>query len=305
MSVSLFERAPIERYGEIKAAWEAEAAGLVATMLERWHLTPGEAFTGGEAAAVLAATTADGADVVLKVGFPHHEAVGEALALEAWSPALAPRVLRQDAWTWSLLLERVHPGIPLSRAGLPAREALEVVGDLLARLHAHPVPDGVPGIREVVDVWLEHAAQTPPPPDAPAGLDLAVRARLADAVELLDTDRGRALLHGDANPGNLLLGRAGSWLAIDPKPMSGDPEFDFGPAVEQIDDPWSHLDPLPVVESHLRALVGATGSSWDRALRWAAARSALDVVWAWQDGDLPSATAAARRLATWDRLSGL
>ncbi|MDO7881912.1 aminoglycoside phosphotransferase family protein [Salinibacterium soli] len=303
MPVSLFERAPIERYGEAKAAWEAEAAGLVATMLERWRLTPGAAFTGGEAGAVLAVTTADGRDAVLKVGFPHHEAVGEALALEAWSPGLAPRVLRQDAWTWSMLLERVHPGTPLSRAGLPAADAIAVAGGLLARLHTHSVPEGVPAIADVVGIWLDNAEPVVARTDAPADLVAAVRAALADAVELLHSDRASAFLHGDANPGNLLLSTRGVWQAIDPKPMVGDAEFDLAPAAEQIGDPWAHVDPAPVARHHLDSLVAATGSDRSRALRWAVVRSALDVVWAWGDGNATSATAAARRLMTWRELS--
>lgn len=287
-----------------RAAWDATAAALVATMLERWSLRAGEAFTGGEAGAALAVTQADGSPAVLKVGFPHHEAVAEALGLEAWAPEFAPRVLRQDAWTWSLLLERVHPGTPLSRADLPVAEALAVAGPLLARLHVVPAPAGVPSIREVVGVWLENARDLTGSQDAPSPVIASVRARLADAAELLRTDRGRALLHGDANPGNILLDENGTWRAIDPKPMTGDPEFDLAPTVEQIGDPWAHAVPEEALESGLRVLNEAVSGDWSRSLRWGAARAALDVVWAWEDGDAPSARAAIARLETWERLSG-
>ncbi len=65
---------------------------------------------------MLQVTTADGTSAVLKVGFPHFEGVWEAVGLERWGPDLAPEVLRQDPWTWSLLLEQLRPGTQLVNA---------------------------------------------------------------------------------------------------------------------------------------------------------------------------------------------
>src|SRR5688572_29034049 len=98
MDSAPFELSPIDAYAS-RQAWDATAAELVGTMLNRWHLTPQQAYTGGEAAAVLAVTTSDGTHAVLKVGYPHVESVWEAVGLESWGAPLAPRVLRQDAWT--------------------------------------------------------------------------------------------------------------------------------------------------------------------------------------------------------------
>ena len=125
-----FELSVTESFAS-KSAWDATTLELVATMLDRWHLTAGTAFEGGVAASVLAVTTADGTPAVLKVGYPHWEAAFEAVGLDAYGPALAPRVIRQDAWTWSLLIERVEPGIPLSRTAMAPDAALTAA----ARLH--------------------------------------------------------------------------------------------------------------------------------------------------------------------------
>lgn len=302
MRVHRFEPSVVARYPS-KAAWDAVAADSVAAMLDRWQLTAGEAFTGGEAAAALAVTRVDGAAAVLKVGFPHEEAVAEAIALDAWSPRFAPRVLRQDAWTWSLLLERVEPGIPLSRAAVTAAEALSITGELLRHLHAHAVPEGVPGIREIVGPWLAHARDSLDAVDARAELVADVRAQLNEADRLLDGDDGVALLHGDFNPGNILLGADGSWLAIDPKPMRGRPEFDLQPAVEQLGHPWDHADPSPVLEAQLRVLVDSIGADWATAVAWSRVRAALNLSWAWADRDGRAAAVAARALDAWSRVS--
>lgn len=302
MSAVLFDRAPLERYPTL-AAWHAEAPRLVAELLENWELTAGTAFTGGAVGAVLAVTTIEGDDAVLKAGFPHHEAVGEALGLEAWAPQLAPGILRQDAQRWALLLERVRPGTPLSRAALSADEAIAASGDLLRALHSNPAPAEVPRIRDVVGVWLGTARQTLGRVRVdPAEID-AVRRGLSDATALLDSDSGGALLHGDANPGNILLAAGGRWVAIDPKPMTGDAEFDLGPLASQLDDPWDHSDPVAVLEPRMRELVDRVGGDWYRAVRWAAARAALETTWAWADGAPAAAAAALQRLRTWQELS--
>lgn len=302
MGAHRFESSVIAHYPS-KAAWDAVAADTVATMLDRWQLTAGDAFTGGEAAAALAVTRADGTDAVLKVGFPHDEAVAEAIALDAWSPRFAPRVLQQDPWTWSLLLERVEPGIPLSRSAVAADEALAVTGGLLRRLHSHAVPHGVPGIREVVGPWVEHARETLSGPDADPHLKAAVRAQLDDAERLLAADDGDALLHGDANPGNILLGSNGDWLAIDPKPMRGRPEFDLQPAVEQLGTPRDQRESSSVLETQLRILVNAINGEMEIALRWARVRAGLNLAWAWADRDGRAASRAARALEAWSRVT--
>ena len=107
--------------------WAAAAQEIVATMVHRWDLTAGSAFGGGVTGVALSVTQADGSPAVLKVGFPHPEGKWEAVGLQSLA-ACSPAVLRQDPWTWSLLLERVRPGTPLQTAGLPAQEALEIGG---------------------------------------------------------------------------------------------------------------------------------------------------------------------------------
>ena len=283
-----FERSVTEAFAS-KAAWDATTLELVATMLDRWHLTAGAAFEGGVAASVIAVTTSDGTPAVLKVGYPHWEAIYEAVGLDAYGAELAPRVLRQDAWTWSLLIESVEPGIQLSKTTLAPDAALTAAARLHRRLAASPVPEGVPTLAEVVESYLRPARVLANDP---------LVSRALDELDRLSTDSAPTmLLHGDFNPGNILTSGAG-FRVIDPKPLVGDPAFDLWPLLEQVGVPS---------EASLALLARITGYPPDRIARWCFARAGLNVTWLLDDVDEPPnlalADAALERVRFWAGLS--
>jgi streptomycin 6-kinase len=309
MAAVPFEPTAIERWTTL-SAWRADAPGLVSSALERWHLQAGDAYLGGEAGAVLTVTTDEGRAAVLKVGFPHVEAVGEALALEAWGPELAPRVLRQDAWVWWLLLERVDPGTTLVQADLAPDDAVRIGARMLARLSSTEPPDGLPTVTEIVTDYLATAARGEAARSAFLGSSTdheLVQQGLAIAQELAAVDSGSRLVHGDLNPGNLLRAhdRATGWVAIDPKPMRGDPEFDLEPLVSQLGAPLEHAHPEAVLGHQLSAAADEAGLDVALAARWAVARAALDVSWQAADADRAASRTALTRLRAWAAVSAL
>ena len=306
MDAVAFESSSIERYRS-KDDWDATAAELVGTMLDRWHLTAGEPYVGGEAASVLRVTTAEGSPAVLKVGFPHLEAIWEAVALESWGQPLAPRVLRQDAWTWALLLERVEPGVPLSKAGLPDDQALAAAAELYRAVSSRPVPPGVATLPDIMTVYLANAHARRAEQSAHlARLDAAalLDRGLAEVEALAATDGAGAFLHGDFNPGNVLSSGWG-WMVIDPKPMVGDPEFDLFPLLEQLGTPLARSHPHEVIEQHLLEVTRIVGCDAARTARWCFARSALNLSWLLEDGNVTAAADTVRELRLWRDLSGL
>ena len=304
METAPFETAAIDAY-PTRSAWDAAAAELVGTMLHRWNLTPGTAFVGGEAASVLRVTKADGTSAVLKVGFPHAEAIWEAVALEGWGPELAPRVLRQDAWTWSLLLEDVQPGIPLLRYRVPAKDALRSAARLHRVLSAMPVPDGVPRLDESVRPFYDKAVSRLRQHLPLLGENGAVLEEgLAVLGGLLDSAAGDAFLHGDFNPGNVISSDRG-WRAIDPKPMRGDAAFDLWPLVSQLGSPWTDQNPERVLLDQLRFACEIAEVDSQRAAQWGFARAALNISWFLDDEDGRAALVAMREARAWRAVSGL
>jgi streptomycin 6-kinase len=301
-----FETTAIGAYPS-RMQWDASAADLVATMLERWHLTAGEAFVGGEAASVLRVTMRDGRPAVLKVGFPHVEAVWEAVALESWGARLAPELLRQDAWTWTILLELVEPGMPLSKHELPAEQALTIAAELYRELLTTQPPTGLPTLAEIVGQYAADA-QTRLPEQRDDLLNLGVLELVQEGLslsrDLADSDGTSAMLHGDFNPGNILSAADGGWRVIDPKPMLGDPEFELFPLVEQLGSPWSRPDPAATISAQLQLAARVAGVDAAKTARWAFARAAYNVCWYLDDANDAAAAAAARELPVWFAVSG-
>lgn len=280
------------------AAWLSALPGHVARATQRWQLRLGEPFGVGTAAWTAPGVLPDGTPVVLKISFPHDEASYEAIALALWHGSAAVELLDHDAEDWALLLRRAHPGTPLLRSTAPAQERIDACVGVLANLHRAPVADvGVPNLREVCNSWVDIAgARAHRWAHVLSGHhDLITRG--IDALQWFsqDTRAPVALLHGDLNPGNVILDDPGvpHWLAIDPKPMVGDPAYELWPVLSQIDDPFAYPDPLAVLGPRLARATAGLALSSRRVAEWAVARTVESVLWQLETWPTPERQAAA------------
>lgn len=287
--------------------WRASVPRLLARAVERWDLRPGEPYVGGSVSHVVPVRLPDGGDAVLKLSLPHREAEHEAAALAWWDGAGAVRLLAADPDDpFVLLLERCTPGTRLvERDDLPAEERLRTVGGLLTRLWATSVPSAAP-FESVADVTAEWAAlaETRMRELAPP-FDPGLVRRGTDLLRTLPRDAARSVVvHGDANPGNVLAAVREPWLVIDPKPMVGDPAYDLCPVLVQVDDPFRAADPQPAVRHRVAVLAGATGEPADRIAAWCTARLVESALWSVSRGALDDGLGAMARAAVVDRLVG-
>jgi streptomycin 6-kinase len=102
----------------------------------------------------------------------------------------------------------------------------------------------------------------------------------------------QVLLHGDLNPTNVLAAQREPWLAIDPKPMVGDPAFD-GPRLVTQPDPASTADPAATLRRRLDIVHDVMRADRDALALWCLADTLqMGATARWHD-DL----AAARRFA--------
>jgi streptomycin 6-kinase len=207
--------------------WLAELPVLVARITASWQIEVDDPFLpGGATAWVAPARDAAGNGIVLKVGWPHPEAVHEADGLRTWDGAGAIRLYRATelAEATVLLLERCRPG-SLLRA-LPADEHDLVIAGLLRQLWMAPLPGHrFRPLSDMCDYWANRYEQRSPSERACLEASLAT-----EGIRLLrDLSRSggdAVLLHTDLHAGNVLAAERKPWLAIDPKPYAGDPTYD-------------------------------------------------------------------------------
>lgn len=215
-----------------------------------WGIELGERFALARYSFVAAA----GDDAVLKVTPPEDdESDEEGEALELWAGEGAVRLLRRDLARRTLLVERARPGEDISQ--LPEEDATAIAvstGLSLWRPAAAPfrwIGDHVPR-------WLANAEGHP----------LAPLAR--ELYAALEVGR-ETLVHGDFHHHNILRSARGH-LAIDPKPMLGEPEYDVASFLW---NPLSYRMRRDVTERRLAAFAAA-GLDEERMRRWAVIRGA-------------------------------
>lgn len=213
---------------EAVRAWVPSLHDTLPTVLDRWGLVVGAPYEpGGHTAWVAPARTAAGEACVLKLGFAHPEASGEADALRAWDGDGAVRVL--DAAdlgaTTVLLLERCEPGTELAERPEPEQD--EVLTGLLRRLWIEPPPgSSFRSLQQMCDEWADgyerravHQRSELDPGLVAEGLTLL--------RELPATAARHVLLCTDLHAHNVLAAEREPWLVIDPKPHVGDPTYDL------------------------------------------------------------------------------
>lgn len=278
-------------------AWLARLPEIVARLTDEWGLTLGEPFLGGSAAYVAPA----GDNAVFKVTWPHREAAGEGPGLRWWDGRGSIRLLHESAEDYALLVERCVPGEILTNAPLPAEERLRIGADLMRQLWScgAPVDSEIELLADVTAEWAdlveERMARIAPP------YDPGIVARGVQLLRTLPTTATRrVVVHGDFNPGNILSTKREPWLAIDTKPMIGDPGYDPCPLIGQIDDPHLYDNPLPVIRARYQLVADVCGEPAERLLAWAFARTVESALWYANDSEIDDgadAIGGARRFA--------
>jgi streptomycin 6-kinase len=259
------------------AGWVEQLPALVRGLYDEWELRPDGWMMHGYCALVVPVVTG-GKRAMLKVSFPDVESEHEHLALSHWGGRGAVPLLRADPHRRAMLLEALRD-VSLGEAW--DVEACTVVGELYGTLHI-PAFNQLRLLTDVVGREMERGAALP--------RSAAVPRRLVEQAVSLVHDFGTdpastgTLIHTDLHYENVLLSEAGEWLAIDPKPLSGDPHFEVAPML------WNRFEELAGdvrggVRRRFHTLIDASGLDEDRARDWVIVRMLLNIVEAMSDRD--------------------
>ncbi|MFG3077922.1 aminoglycoside phosphotransferase family protein [Streptomyces sp. NPDC048225] len=261
--------------GEAGRAFVAGLPALAEEFLRRWDLRLDGPSMHGWAALVLPVVRGDGTEAVLKLQIVDAESEGEPVALRTWAGDGAVRLLDHDAATGTMLLERLDAGRMLSHVE-DSREAVLVIARLLAHLTATPAPPGMRRLGDIARGMLERTPGTLERIADPA--DRRLVADCAAAVREVADEPGDRLLHWDLHYENVLAADRARWLAIDPKPLAGDPAFDLLPALDNRYDPAQ-------TRWRFDAMTDVLGLDRERARAWSLGRVLQNSLWNVEDGD--------------------
>jgi streptomycin 6-kinase len=255
-------------------SWPARLPDLVRECHRRWELVGDGAFPDAfryvDLRHVEPVRTRDGVAAVLKLA---PDLSSELAALEWFAGHGGVRVLASDPARGAMLLERALPGTPLRDLVAHDEEAATAAAAGVMRALWRPAPADhpFPTVRE----W---------------GEDLAGAGRATGLfAELCDSMGEPVVLHGDLHHDNMLRSGTGGWLAIDPKGVVGEREYETGALLR---NPKPGLLDLPHPGRILRRRADQLAEALDLGVRrvcgWAYAQAVLSAVWCVQDGQDPA-----------------
>ncbi|CRZ14257.1 aminoglycoside phosphotransferase family protein [Mycolicibacterium neworleansense] len=253
-------------------AWVDDLPRLIRTQFDEWELHADGPAHHGYCSIVLPARTAEGVPAVLKAAFPDHESEHEHLALRRWAGAGAVRLLRADPHRRVMLLERLRQR---NLNELWDIEACEIIAGIYGRIHVTALPQ-LRSLAVCTEQWTADLIRLPR--NAPVPRRLVEQAITLGRDLVAGPGVTGTLIHGDLHYENVLAADREAWLAIDPKPMNGDPHYELAPML------WNRWDELAGyvrdgVRRRLSALVDAAGLDPDRARAWVIVRMIHNAMW--------------------------
>ena len=212
-----------------------------------------------------------------------HRNAGDRLAadvLEAFGGRGVVRVLERQAE--AVLLERLEPGTPLSALVVNGEddEATRILARTILQMRADSVPDGVPAAADLgvsFARYLEAGDRRLPAP--------LVRAAGRVYSDLCASQSRVRLLHGDLHHDNVLFDARRGWVAIDPKGVVAEVEYEIGAALRNpVDRPDLFGNPR-VFGRRVDCFARELTANRERIKRWAFSTAVLAAIWTIEDRD--------------------
>jgi streptomycin 6-kinase len=186
-----------------------------------------------------------------------------------------------EAVPGAVLLERLCPGTPVAALSLGGAddEATRVLAEVLNRFAPGRSPAGCPTVQDWAKGFSTYLASG----DTQIARGLVERAQ-AWYRALAKSQRRVRLLHGDLQHYNVLSDGTRGWLAIDPKGVTGELEYELGATLRNPAERLADFTTPRAVERRLTQFGIHLRLNLDRALAWAYAQAVLSAIWRIEDG---------------------
>jgi len=225
---------------------------------------------------VAPALLSNGKKAVLKCGVPNQGLEKEAMALRHFNGNGCVKLLDSDQEVGVLLLEKADPGEILEKVK-DEQQACIIAVNVMHQLHK-PVNDT--NHFDTLQNWFagldDFYQQMHGKTDDLSILSLIDKAQKI-SHDLLASMNSKVLLHGDLHYANILSSHEHGWIAIDPKGVIGEPEYEI---------------PLPrlgkeinkkTIERHIDRFIEISGFDRQRILDWLLVKAVLAAWWSFED----------------------
>jgi streptomycin 6-kinase len=199
--------------------------------------------------------------------------------LEAFDGRGCVRVLEYTDQT--VLMERVEPGDSLAALAVSGRddEATRILTDVIRRMSPNPPPPHAVPVADLARAFGQYLES------GHAGIPRLLVDLAQQTYAGLCASQGQTrLLHGDLHHYNVLRDDTRGWIAIDPKGLIGELEYELGAALRNPIEAPHLFASRDTFERRLTQFGAALGLDTERIRRWAFAQAVLAAIWSVEDG---------------------
>lgn len=229
---------------------------------------------------ILAFGRRDDQPVVLKVIRQRGDEWRSGEILDAFEGKGVVRVY--DYVAGAMLLERLRPGTPLVRIALNGggdEQATGILAEVIGKMSPRSSGSTVPTVAQWAKGFERHIASGNA--QVPARL---LREAHRVYTQLCDSQSRVRLLHGDLHHYNVLFDADRGWLAIDPKGVVGEVEYEVGAALRNPVERSELFAEPSAIEQRVECFARALKLDATRILAWGFAQAVLSAIWAVEDG---------------------
>jgi streptomycin 6-kinase len=181
----------------------------------------------------------------------------------------------------AMILERLSPGNSLVSMVIDGRdeEATGILADVIQQMSGRKPPKGCATVQDWAKGFERYTATG----------DNQIPRHLVEEghrwyAELCASQKQPKLLHGDLQHYNVLFDSGRGWVAIDPKGVTGEIEYELGAILRNpTERPDLFATPV-IVERRLKHFARRLKVDFGRALAWGFAQAVLSAIWGIEDG---------------------
>lgn len=278
-----FIRVTLDLFGEKGQEWLDQLPSFLAELEDRWRmrlLPPFNLSYNYVAPGVLE----DGSEVVLKTWLVNVEMLSEMESLRHWNGRGIARLVAHDPEIGAMILERLRPGLTLAEIK-DDDQATRVAAGVMQQLWI-PAPHDPQQVLRTARGWAQGMGKLRAEFGGGVGPFPKHLVQAAESLfdELFASSGPMCLLHGDLHHWNILSAKRQPWLAIDPKGLVGEAEYEPGALLRnRWPDNADQVELIRFTGRRVDILCEVLGFDRQRVLRWAMAQAVLSAWWSYED----------------------